>query len=104
MNTRVLPFRDSAPFTSRWISNRYSFASGVDSNDPPSIVYASHRIVSFTRWYRTRVFSTLITFAYIPAVIAAFSTFSSVPFLLNTGSFGAYERGKNRMFFNSSIN
>ena len=51
-----------------------------------------------------RVFSTLITFAYIPAVIAAFSTFSSVPFLLNTGSFGAYERGKNRMFFNSSIN
>lgn len=38
MNTRVSPLRLSAPATSRRISRRYSFASGVDSNAPPSMV------------------------------------------------------------------
>ena len=38
MNTRVSPLRLSAPATSRRISKRYSFASGVDSNAPPSMV------------------------------------------------------------------
>lgn len=51
-----------------------------------------------------RVFSTLITFAYIPAVIAAFNTFSSSPFALNAGSRAEYERGKNRIVFSSSMN
>ena len=62
MYTRVDPFLISQPSTSRWISSRYSFASGVASKAPPSTVYCSHIPID-TLWKRIRVFSTFTTFA-----------------------------------------
>lgn len=52
MNTRVSPCCTSPPGTSLRMYIRYSFASGVDSNAPPSMV----------RWNLT-FFSIFTTFA-----------------------------------------